>query len=86
VSRAQSSRSTRTINSFLLTRAEAALGRSGGGRAGDSGAVIIRVLCMVFRSRTRTSFETAGIRTTAHSKLLRDFVLMRDRGTIVPPA
>src|SRR5260221_213565 len=69
------------INSFLLTRAEAALAEAAAAEQeiarGDYRGPLHGIPIA-----HKDIVETAGIRTTAHSKLLRDFVPLRD-ATIV---
>src|SRR5258708_29527076 len=69
------------INSFLLTRAEAALAEAAAAEQeiarGDYRGPLHGIPIA-----HKDIVETAGIRTTAHSKLLRDFVPPRD-ATIV---
>jgi Asp-tRNA(Asn)/Glu-tRNA(Gln) amidotransferase A subunit family amidase len=69
------------INSFLLTRPEAALAEAAAAEAaimrGDHRGPLHGIPIA-----HKDIVETAGIRTTAHSKLLRDFVPQRD-ATIV---
>ncbi len=70
-----------SINSFLLTRPEAALAEAAAAEAailrGDYRGPLHGIPIA-----HKDIVETAGIRTTAHSKLLRDFVPQRD-ATIV---
>src|SRR5260221_10239215 len=71
----------RRRNSFLLTRAEAALAE-GAGAEQEIGRGDYRGPLHGIPIAHKDIVETAGIRTTAHSKLLRDFVPPRD-ATIV---
>jgi aspartyl-tRNA(Asn)/glutamyl-tRNA(Gln) amidotransferase subunit A len=69
------------INSFLLTRAEAALAEAAAAEQ-EIGRGHYRGPLHGIPIAHKDIVETAGIRTTAHSKLLRDFVPTRD-ATIV---
>src|SRR5260221_2471311 len=69
------------INSFLLTRAEAALAEAAAAEQ-EIGRGHYRGHLHGIPIAHKDIVETAGIRTTAHSKLLRDFVPPRD-ATIV---
>jgi aspartyl-tRNA(Asn)/glutamyl-tRNA(Gln) amidotransferase subunit A len=69
------------LNSFLLVRAEAALAEAAAAEA-DIARGDYRGPLHGIPIAHKDIVETAGIRTTAHSKLLRDFVPQRD-ATIV---
>jgi aspartyl-tRNA(Asn)/glutamyl-tRNA(Gln) amidotransferase subunit A len=65
------------LNSFLLVRAEAALAEAAAAEA-DIARGDYRGPLHGIPIAHKDIVETAGIRTTAHSKLLRDFVPQRD--------